>query len=98
MNYLAENALPIWVAGAVLLTMASVAFMLRRNAATLAAMVAVLLVTATLLAIEHFVETPREAVERTLFEMADVVETNDVEGALAYIAPGASQNRSDLAT
>lgn len=98
MNYLAENALPIWVAGAVLLTMAGVAFMLRRNTTTLAAMVAVLLVTATLLAIEHFVETPREAVERTLFEMADVVETNDVEGALAYIAPGASQIRSDLET
>jgi hypothetical protein len=48
------------------------------------------------LAVEHFVETPREAVERTLYEMADVVEANDVDAALTFIAPGASQIRSDV--
>jgi hypothetical protein len=98
MNYLAENSLPIWVAGAVLLSMAGVVFALRRNFASLAAMVGVVFVTAALLAVEHFVETPREAVERTLYEMADVVEANDVEGALRYVAPGSSQIRADIET
>lgn len=98
MDYLAENALPIWVAGAVLLTMAGVAYGLRRDAASVAAIFAVVAITGALLAYEHFAETPREAVERTMYEMADVVEANDVAGALTYIAPGAPQIRSDVET
>jgi len=62
------------------------------------AMLAVALVTGLLLVVERVIETPREAVERTLYEMADVVERNDVAGALAYVAPGASQIRSDVET
>lgn len=96
MNYLAENSLPIWVAGAVLLTMAGVVYWQLRSGAALAAMAGVVLLTATLLAAEHFVETPREAVARTLYEMADVVEANDVPGALTYIAPGSSAIRRDV--
>jgi hypothetical protein len=98
MNYLAENALPIWVAGAVLVTMTGVAYWQLRSRASLAAMLAVVLGTALLLAYEHFVETPREAVERTLYELADVVESNDVAGTLSYLAPGASQLRQDVET
>jgi hypothetical protein len=98
MNYLAENALPIWVAGAVLLTMAGVFYWQMRSSAALAAVIAVAAIAGLLLGFERFVETPREAIERTLYEMADVVEANDVEGALSYVAPGASQIRSDVET
>jgi hypothetical protein len=98
MNYLAENALPIWVAGAVLLTAAGVFYWQSRSGAALAAMLAVAAIAGLLLGFERVVETPTEAVERTLYEMADVVERNDVPGALAFIAPGASAIRSDVET
>ena len=89
MNYLAENALPIWVAGAVLLTMAGVVYWQLRSGAALAAMIADCRDHRRCsLGVEHFVETPREAVERTLYEMADVVEANDVAGALTYRRAG----------
>lgn len=96
MNYLAENQLPIWGGAAILLTLAAVVYFQSRRTGALAAMAAIVAIAAVLLAAEHFIETPREAVERTLYEMADVVEANDVAGALAYIAPGASQIRADV--
>ncbi len=98
MNYLAENALPIWALGTVLVTMAGVVYWQSRSGAALGAMLAVVVVTGLLLVVERLIETPREAVERTLYEMADVVERNDVEGALAFVAPGASQIRKDIET
>ena len=56
----------------------------------LGSIVAVLVVTAALLAVEHFVETPREAVERTLYELAAAVEANDVSAALSFVATSAT--------
>lgn len=96
MNFLAENPLPIWVAAALLLTMAAIVYFQSGRAGALSAMAVIVVVAAALLAAEHFIETPREAVERTLYEMADVVEANDVQQALTYIAPGASTIRSDV--
>lgn len=96
MNFLAENPLLIWVGAALLLTMAAIVYFQLGRASALSTMAVIVVVAAALLAVEHFIETPREAVERTLYEMADVVEANDVDGALGYIAPGASQIRSDV--
>jgi hypothetical protein len=96
MNFLAENPLPIWVGAAVLLTMAAVVYFQTRLTGALAAMAGIAAIAAGLLVAERMIETPREAVERTLYEMADVVEANDVDGALAFIAPGASQIRTDV--
>jgi hypothetical protein len=98
MNWLADNALPIWACGAVALTMALIVYFQSRTNGALVGVVAVLAVTAALLLIEWAIETPREAVERTLYELADAVEANDVPGALRFIAPGASQIRSDVET
>jgi hypothetical protein len=89
MNWLAENALPIWVGGAVALTMALVVFYHTRGPKSLAAVAAVLVVTIALLSLEQQIETPREEVERTLYELAATVEANDVAGALYYLAPTA---------
>jgi hypothetical protein len=90
MSWLAENALPIWVGGTVALTMALVVFYHTNRPKSLAAVAAVLVVTIALLALEQVIETPREAVERTLYELAARVEANDVAGALAYLAPTAT--------
>ena len=96
MNYLAENAVAIWMGGAVLMTFALVVYFQSRSNRALGSVLIVALVTLALVAVEHFVETPREAVERTLNELADAVERNDVAATLAFIAPGASQIRSDV--
>jgi hypothetical protein len=90
MNWLAENSLPIWVAGVVALTMAWVVFFHTRSSQALGGIVAVVVVTGGLLLVEHLIETPREAVERTLYELAARVEANDVKGALSYLAPNAT--------
>jgi hypothetical protein len=98
MSWLAENALPIWACGAVALTMAVIVYLQTRTNGALLGIVAVLGVTASLLLVEWVIETPREAVERTLYELADAVETNDIPGALQFIAPGASKIRNDIET
>ena len=91
MNWLAENALPIWLGGAVAATLAVVVYLQTRTLGALLSIVAILAVTAGLLAAEYFWETPREAVERTLYELAATVEANDVSGTLAFLAPTADQ-------
>ena len=90
MNYVAENSLPIWVAGAVAFTMALVVFLQTRTNKALLGIGVVLAVTTALLAAEWLIETPREAVERTLYELAATVESNDVPGTLAFMVPGAA--------
>ena len=98
MNYLAENAVPIWAVGAVLLTLALVVFVQTRGRGAVVAMVVIIVLTATLLTVEWLIETPREAVARTLNEIAAAIEANDLPGVLDYIAPSASEVRSDAET
>jgi hypothetical protein len=99
MTWLAENALPIWVCGAIALTMAFIVFQQTRTNTALLGMVAVIAVTAILLLIERLWETPREAVERTLYELAAAVEANDVPTTLSYLATSADADiRSDVET
>ena len=98
MNLLAENAIAIWMGGAVLLTLAGVVYWQLRTGKALLAVLAVVLIAGLLLVVEHLIETPREAVERTLYELADAVEDNDVAAALSFVAVGASQIRSDVET
>ena len=98
MSYLAENALPIWVGGAVLLTLAAVVYFQARTTASLVAMLVVVLLTAALVVAEHFLVTPREAVERTLYELAAAIEADDLAGVLRFIAPQAAEVRGDAET
>jgi hypothetical protein len=97
MNWLAENALPIWAGGAVALTMALIVYFQRRTTSALLGILAVLAIAGMLLLIEWAMETPREAVERTLYELAAAVESNDVGRAAGYLAPSADPViRSDV--
>ncbi len=95
MNYLAENAFVIWTSGAVLVTMAGVVYWQTRAGAALLAMLAAALATGALLVAEKLIETPREAVDRALHELADAIEANDLPGVLTYIAPSAKIVRGD---
>jgi hypothetical protein len=99
MSWLAENALPIWVCGAIALTMAVIVYVQTRETKALVAVVVVMAITGALVIAESLMETPREAVERSLYELAAVVESNDVPGTLTYLAPTADQKiRSDVET
>ena len=90
MNWLAENALPVWMGGAIALTMAFIVYYQTRTNGAVIGIVCVILVTAALLLTERQIETPREAVERSLYSLAATVEANDVAGALGYLAPSAN--------
>lgn len=99
MNWFAESALPIWVGGIVALTMALVIYSQTRTNQALLGVAAVLAITASLLMAEWLMETPREAVVRTLYELAAAVEANDIPGTLAFLAPTVnSQLRHDVET
>ncbi len=99
MNWLAENALPIWMGGAVVLTMALIVYFQTRTNGALFGVLGVIAVVAGLLLINWLIETPREAVERTLYSLAATVEANDVAGALSYLAPSANAAlRKDVET
>jgi hypothetical protein len=98
-RWLAENALPIWIGGAIALTMAGVVYFQTRSKGSLYGIVGVLAITAALLLFNWFVETPREAVEHALYQLAAAVEANDVPGALAQLAPTANAPlRKDVET
>jgi ketosteroid isomerase-like protein len=98
MNWLAENALAIWAVGAVALTMALVVYFQLGTRNSQLAVVAVVLVTAALLVVEAMIETPREAVARTVDEIAAAVRANDMPGVLSYIAPTATTLRQEIET
>jgi hypothetical protein len=96
MNWLAENALAIWAIGAVALTMALIVYFQTRTSKSLLAIALVVLVTSALLVTEHVLESPREAVARTLDEVAAAVRANDVPRVLSYIDPSAVQLRQEI--
>ncbi len=99
MNWLFDNALPIWVAGAIALTIAGIIFVQTRANGALVGILAIVGITGGLLLTEHFVETPREAVERTIYELADAVEANDIPATLSFLAPTADPAlRKDVET
>jgi hypothetical protein len=97
-NYVAENAVPIWAGGAVLATMALVVYCQSRANAALVALLIIAALTGGLLVFEWAMETPREAVERTLDEIAAAIEANDLPVLLTYIAPTAPKVRTDAET
>jgi hypothetical protein len=99
MSWLAENALAIWMGGAVALTMALIVYIQTRTSGALLGILAVVLVTAAFLVANRMWETPREAVERTLYSLAATIEANDVKGALKFLSPSVSADlRKDVET
>jgi len=99
LTWLAENSLPIWMLGAIAFTMAVIVYFQTRSRGAFFGVFGVIAVTALLLLVNRLMETPREAVERSLYELAATVEANDVAGTLKFVAPSASAGlRSDVET
>jgi hypothetical protein len=96
MSWLAENSFAIWALGAIALAGALAVFWETRAPKALAAIGIIILITAGLLVTEWIIETPREAVTRTLKELAATVEANDVNGTLAFLSPKAAKMRADV--
>jgi hypothetical protein len=97
MNWFAENPLAICTIGAVALAMALFVYFQTRTNGALYGVLGVILLTGILVLISWLIETPREAVERSLYSLAATVEDNDVKGALSYLAPTADlQVRKDI--
>ena len=95
MEFLLENSAPIWIAGAILITMAGIVYSsLRTDAALFGVALAILLTIAGLVG-EHFYQTPREQVQAALYALFDTIESDDLPGVLTRLAPGASTIRAD---
>jgi len=97
-NWLFENALPIWVGGTVLVILALVICAQLRTLKSLLAVVAVVLCVVGLLLVEAIVVTPREAVKQTLDQVFAAVEANDLPAVLRLVSPQAAQVRADAQT
>lgn len=84
-QYFAENSTPVWVLGAILLTMTGIAYVHTRRGAALGAMLAVAVLTGLGLLAERLIVTPREEVQATLLTLLDRAEANDLPGVLAMV-------------
>jgi hypothetical protein len=91
MSHLLESPYLILAVGAFFLAACGYVFVNTRKKGALIGMGVALVLTLTVLAIERFIETPREQVETTLEGLADALEANDVEGAVKYLDPKAEK-------
>ena len=90
-----ENSLPIWVGGALLVTIALVVYQQTRAHWALGAVLGAIVLSGLLLAVERFIVTPREAVEQTLDDLAAAIETDDLPAVLTFIEPNAADVLAD---
>ena len=98
MSWLAENALMIWAIGALALTMALVVYFQTGTRQARYGVLAVVLLTALLLILESVLETPSEAVARTIEEIMTEARDNDMPGVMSYISPSAAGLRKEVET
>ena len=98
MGSLAENALPIWIVGGLLALAAAIAFVSRRDLASLASLAVILVATLALALVERLIVTDREQIESGLYAAMDAIEQNDADGVLKWIDQGSVNLRSDAET
>jgi hypothetical protein len=98
MNWLLEKPLVIVVIGLVTTTVLGAIWIQTGRRAALNGLLAALVATGALLALERFVETDREQIEATLHYIAQHVERNDIEAALRYAHSEAPWMRREAET
>lgn len=96
MTWLVESFWPAVTLGVVLQLVLAVVLVRTGRAAVIVAMVAVLLVTLGLVALERYVVTEREQVEETLFAAEAALEQNDADAVLALFT-ATSPHRQEVA-
>jgi len=93
MHYFTED--PLWMIflGIVVEAVLGVVLFQTRRGVVLWAMIGVALLVLLGLGVEKLIVTEREKVERTIDEITEALEANDLEGVLRYLAPEARQSR-----
>lgn len=94
--FLLENPIPIYFVGAVLTLITGLTFLVRRDLKSLLWLVAVVLATLLMLAVERLVVTQREQVEIALGELLESLRENDMPGVLALVDPDAVKVRAHV--
>lgn len=95
MIWLLENPLAIVVAGGLAVLATAVVFASRRTSGALAALVATVLATFAILAVERSVVTDREQVRAAVRSVMQSIEAGDLPALLSRIDPAAASVRSD---
>lgn len=90
MQWLLESPWPTILFGALVLLLLAVAFFQTRRGALVVAMAGVVVAVSLGLLVEWLVVTEREAVEDTLYEVAEALESNDVQRVKGHLAPEAT--------
>lgn len=93
MSYLYESPYLILTIGVFFLAILGYLFVNTRQKGALIGMGVVVALTLICLAIEHFVETPREQVEASIEGLADALEDNNIEDTLEYLDSNAEVTR-----
>lgn len=95
MNWFAEDPLPIWLFGALALTCAAIVYLQTRKNWALLGVIGVLAIVGLLTLAERLIVTPREAVEHTLYAILETIESDDLQGTLAFVSSSATEVRAD---
>ncbi len=90
-----ENPVPIITVGTIVGAFYGLAFLIRRNLATLVALGVVVLVTLGFALLEKLVVTDREQLEMAVANLMVSIEQNDLPAVQALIEPSAEAVRSD---
>ncbi len=96
MTWLIESFWPAVTLGVVLELVLAIAFVRTGRSLAIVGMVAVLVVTVGLVALERYVVTEQEEIEDLLFAAEAALERNDAEALLAVFTP-ASPRRNEVA-
>lgn len=96
MNWLVEQPLPILIGGIVVAAGFAAAAYSTGRGVMLWGLLAAALVTAALLALEHFVVTDVERIEDQIYSAAAAVQNNDLDGVLAHVSPQAAEARAQI--
>jgi len=93
MTTLIETPIPVLLIGAIAVAILAIVFFNTGRAKFLLAIGVVVAITLLGLGVEYFIVTEREAVETALFGLADAMEANDKNAAVAYLSPSAAETR-----
>ncbi|MCH5375796.1 MAG: hypothetical protein JJ992_17630 [Planctomycetes bacterium] len=91
MELLLENPLPALIVGGIIAAILGGGWIQTGRQALLYLMILAILLMVGAVLLERFVVTEREEVKATLFEIARLVEQNDIEAAMQYAYSGSPQ-------
>lgn len=94
MSRFAESPVPWLLTGLAVESVLLIIYLQTRRAPFLVAMVLFAALTVAGVAYERMVVTDREAVEQTVYSLAERIEADDVQAVLSFISPRASRTRA----